>query len=62
MGSVKHSTEKALSMLRSLPRVSLNNIRNNPGARKDSKRGRGQHGGDWHGNGNNEFFSSLDRS
>lgn len=52
MGSVKHTTEKALQMLRSLPRVSIANIRDNPGSRKPSSRGRGQHGGDFHGNGN----------
>lgn len=51
MGSVKHTTEKALLMLRSLPRVALTNVRDNPGARQKTKRGRGQHGGDWHGNG-----------
>lgn len=56
MGSVKHTTEKALQMLRSLPRVSLSNIRDNPGARKKTQRGRGQHGGDFHGNG--EFIRS----
>lgn len=39
-------------MLRSLPRVSLNNIRDNPGSKKTQKRGRGQHGGDKHGSGN----------
>lgn len=51
MGSVKQTTEKALHMLRFLPRVALNNIRDNPGARKPNHRGRGQHGGDYHGNG-----------
>ncbi|CAG9808606.1 unnamed protein product [Chironomus riparius] len=51
MASVKHTTEKALQMLRSLPRVCLANIKDNPKAKKPSKRGRGQHGGDWHGNG-----------
>lgn len=49
--SAIHTTEKALKMLRSLPRVSLANIRDNPGSKKERKRGRGQHGGDWHGNG-----------
>lgn len=47
-----HGKDLALAMLRTLPRVSLNNIRNNPGSRKQSKRGRGQHGGDKHGAGN----------
>ncbi|XP_043509969.1 39S ribosomal protein L15, mitochondrial [Frieseomelitta varia] len=48
----KQGKDLALSMLRTLPRVALNNIRNNPGANKPSKRGRGQHGGDKHGAGN----------
>ncbi|CAK1549987.1 unnamed protein product [Leptosia nina] len=51
MGS-RQITEKALTMLRSLPRVSLGNIRDNPGYKKNPKRGRGQHGGDKHGAGN----------
>ncbi|KAG8223261.1 hypothetical protein J437_LFUL001538 [Ladona fulva] len=48
----KNITEYALSMLRSLPRVSLSNIRDNPRAYRPTKRGRGQHGGDKHGAGN----------
>ncbi|KAK3932582.1 39S ribosomal protein L15, mitochondrial [Frankliniella fusca] len=44
--------EKALSMLKTLPRVGLFNIAPNPGFVKPSKRGRGQHGGDKHGAGN----------
>ncbi|XP_022914182.1 large ribosomal subunit protein uL15m [Onthophagus taurus] len=48
----KNIIEKALTMLRALPRVSLANIRDNPGARMCKKRGRGQHGGDKHGAGN----------
>ncbi|XP_072936751.1 large ribosomal subunit protein uL15m [Epargyreus clarus] len=51
MGS-RQITEKSLSMLRSLPRISLGNIRDNPGSRANTKRGRGQHGGDKHGAGN----------
>ncbi|KAF9809507.1 hypothetical protein SFRURICE_020804 [Spodoptera frugiperda] len=51
MGS-RQITEKSLSMLRSLPRISLGNIRNNPKSRQNPKRGRGQHGGDKHGAGN----------
>ncbi|KAM3964849.1 LOW QUALITY PROTEIN: mitochondrial ribosomal protein L15 [Aphomia sociella] len=51
MGS-RQIIEKSLSMLRSLPRISLSNIRDNPGANKNPKRGRGQHGGDKHGAGN----------
>ncbi|XP_049815117.1 39S ribosomal protein L15, mitochondrial [Schistocerca nitens] len=43
---------KAAELLRSLPRVTLANIRNNPGSRKKTKRGRAQHGGDKHGAGN----------
>nr|CAG4644219.1 EOG090X0BG9 [Lepidurus arcticus] len=45
-------SEKALDLLRSLPRVALNNLRPNPGAGSSKKRGRGQHGGDKHGAGN----------
>lgn len=48
----KNVTEYALSMLRTLPRVCLANIRDNPGAYRKTKRGRGQHGGDKHGAGN----------
>ncbi|KAJ1530688.1 hypothetical protein ONE63_005554 [Megalurothrips usitatus] len=44
--------EKALSMLRTLPRVSLYNVAPTPNFVKKSKRGRGQHGGDTHGAGN----------
>ncbi|XP_047042350.1 39S ribosomal protein L15, mitochondrial [Helicoverpa zea] len=51
MGS-RQITEKSLSMLRSLPRISLANIRDNPNSKKNPKRGRGQHGGDKHGCGN----------
>ncbi|VEN63788.1 unnamed protein product [Callosobruchus maculatus] len=46
------TADKALGLLRFLPRVCLANIRNNPGAVKKSKRGRAQHGGDKHGCGN----------
>lgn len=35
MGSVKHTTEKALQMMRSLPRVSLGNIRDNPNSKQN---------------------------
>ncbi|XP_034826750.1 large ribosomal subunit protein uL15m [Maniola hyperantus] len=51
MGS-RQITEKSLVMLRSLPRLSLANIRDNPGSKKYPKRGRGQHSGDKHGAGN----------
>ncbi|CAD0196098.1 unnamed protein product [Chrysodeixis includens] len=51
MGS-RQITEKSLSMLRSLPRISLQNIRDNPNSKLKNKRGRGQHGGDKHGAGN----------
>ncbi|XP_034251708.1 39S ribosomal protein L15, mitochondrial [Thrips palmi] len=44
--------EKALTMLRTLPRVGIYNIAANPGHVKKSKRGRAQHGGDKHGAGN----------
>ncbi|KAL1490630.1 hypothetical protein ABEB36_013291 [Hypothenemus hampei] len=46
------SKEKALNLLRYLPRISLTNIRDNPGAKMARKRGRAQHGGDKHGDGN----------
>ncbi|KAF4518039.1 hypothetical protein B566_EDAN009272, partial [Ephemera danica] len=52
MAGSKNVVDKALAMLRSLPRVALNNIRDNPGAFDKPKRGRGQHGGDKHGAGN----------
>ncbi|XP_066959767.1 large ribosomal subunit protein uL15m [Macrobrachium rosenbergii] len=44
-------TEKALSLLRRLPRVSLSNLKPNPGAHKKSTRGRGIYGGKTHGAG-----------
>uniref|UniRef100_A0A6M2DGR9 Large ribosomal subunit protein uL15m n=1 Tax=Xenopsylla cheopis TaxID=163159 RepID=A0A6M2DGR9_XENCH len=50
--SIKQTAEKALSMLKNLPRVSLANLRDNPGTRKQKRRGRAQHGGDKHGAGN----------
>lgn len=47
------NTEKGLKILRGLPRVSLANLRDNPGAHKaNNQRGRAQHGGDKHGAGN----------
>uniref|UniRef100_A0A240SY96 Large ribosomal subunit protein uL15m n=1 Tax=Phlebotomus papatasi TaxID=29031 RepID=A0A240SY96_PHLPP len=46
------NTDKALKMLRALPRVALGNIRDNPNSKKNNKRGRGQHGGNKHGAGN----------
>lgn len=46
-----NGTEKALTLLRRLPRVSLGNLKPNPGAVKQSKRGRGIHGGKTHGAG-----------
>uniref|UniRef100_A0A336M1P0 CSON015586 protein n=1 Tax=Culicoides sonorensis TaxID=179676 RepID=A0A336M1P0_CULSO len=45
------TTEKALELLRYLPRVQLGNLRPNPNSRQPSKRGRAQHGGDKHGEG-----------
>ncbi|XP_041968200.1 39S ribosomal protein L15, mitochondrial [Aricia agestis] len=51
MGS-RQITEKSLAMLRSLPRISIANIRDNLGAKQNVKRGRAQHGGDKHGAGN----------
>lgn len=44
-------TEKALALLRKLPRVSLGNLKPNPGAVKNAKRGRGIYGGKTHGAG-----------
>ena len=35
MGSVKHTTEKALDLLRKLPRVTLGNIRDNPNSKQN---------------------------
>lgn len=35
MGSVKHTTEKAIQMMRTLPRVSLGNIRDNPNSKQN---------------------------
>ncbi|CAH1963426.1 unnamed protein product [Acanthoscelides obtectus] len=49
---MSNTADKALSLLRYLPRVCLANIRNNPGAHKKPRRGRAQHGGDKHGDGN----------
>lgn len=43
MANLKHTSEKALQMLRSLPRISFGNIRDNPNARIKTKKGRGQH-------------------
>lgn len=37
MANVKHTTEKALKMLRNLPRVTLGNIRDNPKAKQNVK-------------------------
>jgi len=48
---IAHAGEKALNYLRGLPRVTVANIRDNPGARQKNQRGRGQHGGDNHGEG-----------
>lgn len=44
MSAAKQTTEKALQLLRHLPRVQLANIRNNPNSKMTQKRGRGQHG------------------
>lgn len=44
-------TEKALSLLRRLPKVSLANLKPNPGATKKKQRGRGIYGGKTHGAG-----------
>ncbi|KAK4320343.1 hypothetical protein Pmani_008763 [Petrolisthes manimaculis] len=44
-------TEKALSLLSRLPRIELQNLKPNPGAKKNRTRGRGIHGGKTHGAG-----------
>jgi len=44
--------DKALDLLRTLPRVSLGNLKSNPRAFPKSGRGAAQHGGDKHGAGN----------
>ncbi|XP_066603349.1 large ribosomal subunit protein uL15m [Prorops nasuta] len=48
----KSGRDLALSLIRGLPRVALDNIRDNPGSKVKTKRGRGQHGGNKHGAGN----------
>ncbi|KAM8823697.1 large ribosomal subunit protein uL15m [Spinachia spinachia] len=48
----KKNTSKALDVLRNLPRISLANLRPEPGAKKpETRRGRGQHGGNRSGRG-----------
>ncbi|XP_073440088.1 large ribosomal subunit protein uL15m [Dendrobates tinctorius] len=52
MAASGSSGKKAGELLKSLPRVSLANLRPNPGARhREKKRGRGQHGGNRSGRG-----------
>lgn len=34
MGGIKHTVEKSLQLIRGLPRVAVNNIRDAPGSRK----------------------------
>ncbi|XP_076069566.1 mitochondrial ribosomal protein L15 [Oratosquilla oratoria] len=48
MASLK-GTEKALSLLRRLPQISLSNLKPNPGAQRKDRRGRGIYGGKTHG-------------
>lgn len=50
MSYIKH-TEKALNLMRGLPRMTLSNIRDNPGANRQTRRGHGIHGGKTHGHG-----------
>uniref|UniRef100_A0A1A9WH57 Large ribosomal subunit protein uL15m n=1 Tax=Glossina brevipalpis TaxID=37001 RepID=A0A1A9WH57_9MUSC len=52
MASLRESADRALKMLRTLPRVQIGNLRPNPNSKKSAKRGRAQHGGDKHGAGN----------
>nr|CAG4646496.1 EOG090X0BG9 [Macrothrix elegans] len=51
-GSVKAGADKALELLRALPRLGLNNLKSNPQAFKRHGRGRGRYGGNKHGCGN----------
>lgn len=46
-----YTAEKGLKLLRKLPRISVANIRDNPNSKMTQKRGRGRHGGDFHGAG-----------
>jgi len=52
MAGGKYGREFALTMLKSLPRVSLANLRPDPGTVKKARNRRGQHGGDKCGAGN----------
>uniref|UniRef100_T1PIL0 Large ribosomal subunit protein uL15m n=1 Tax=Musca domestica TaxID=7370 RepID=T1PIL0_MUSDO len=52
MSQFRETADKALKMLRTLPRVQIGNIRPNPQSKQNDKRGRAQHGGDKHGAGN----------
>lgn len=51
MGSTHNTVDRALKLLRTLPRVQIGNIRDNPYSKRNGTRGRGQHGGDSHGEG-----------
>ncbi|XP_038057411.1 39S ribosomal protein L15, mitochondrial-like [Patiria miniata] len=52
MATSSTGTRRALELIRNLPRVGLNNIRDNPGARKKARtRGRGQYRGNSSGHG-----------
>ncbi|KAL5293002.1 MRPL15 family protein [Megaselia abdita] len=52
MAGSNKAADRALKMLRTLPRVEIGNIRPNPNSKQPTKRGRAQHGGDKHGAGN----------
>ncbi|KAM7358742.1 mitochondrial ribosomal protein L15 [Cochliomyia hominivorax] len=52
MPHMRETADKALKMLRTLPRVQIGNLRPNPNSKQNDKRGRAQHGGDKHGAGN----------
>lgn len=52
MSKATATADRALKLLRVLPRVSIGNIRPNPESKRNDKRGRAQHGGDKHGAGN----------
>ncbi|ALC45104.1 mRpL15 [Drosophila busckii] len=52
MANLRDASDKALKLLRTLPRVQIGNLRPNPNSKKPDKRGRAQHGGDKHGAGN----------
>ncbi|XP_037028189.1 39S ribosomal protein L15, mitochondrial [Bradysia coprophila] len=59
MSSTHHSVDKALKLLRTLPRVQIGNIRDNPNSKRNGTRRRGQHGGETHGAGIKDHQNHL---